>query len=101
MSTVLEVRDLTKSFGGIHAVERRVVRRATKARSSASSGRTARGKSTLFNCILGQLAPTRGRGAPRRARRSPACAPCDLNRLGVGRTFQLLQVFPNSRCART
>ena len=25
---------------------------------------------------------------------SPACGPCDLNRLGVSRTFQLLQIFP-------
>src|SRR5439155_115316 len=56
-------------------------------------GPNGSGKSTLFNCILGQLVPSSGEvridGRPITGKR-----PCDLNRLGIGRTFQLLQVFP-------
>ena len=55
-------------------------------------GPNGSGKSTLFNCILGQLRPTRARCVDGRA--VTGLRPCELNRLGVGRTFQLLQVFP-------
>jgi len=56
-------------------------------------GPNGSGKSTLFNCILGQLAPTSGEVRVD-GRRITGMRPCDLNRLGIGRTFQLLQVFP-------
>ena len=72
---------------------RRVVRRARRARSSASSGPNGSGKSTLFNCILGQLRPSAG-DVRLDGRAVTGMRPCDLNRLGVSRTFQLLQVFP-------
>jgi branched-chain amino acid transport system ATP-binding protein len=56
-------------------------------------GPNGSGKSTLFNCVLGQLLPNGGEvrvdGKPTTGMR-----PCDVNRLGVSRTFQLLQVFP-------
>jgi branched-chain amino acid transport system ATP-binding protein len=56
-------------------------------------GPNGSGKSTLFNCVLGQLLPTSGEvrieGKPVTGMR-----PCDLNQLGVSRTFQLLQIFP-------
>jgi len=56
-------------------------------------GPNGSGKSTLFNCILGQLEPTRGEvrvdGKTITGKR-----PSALNRLGIGRTFQLLQIFP-------
>jgi len=51
------------------------------------------GKSTLFNCILGQLTPTRG-DVRVDGRSVTGLRPSELNRLGVSRTFQLLQVFP-------
>ena len=56
-------------------------------------GPNGSGKSTLFNCILGQLARPRGE-VKLDGRAVTGMRPCDLNRLGVSRTFQLLQVFP-------
>ena len=56
-------------------------------------GPNGSGKSTLFNCILGQLTPTHGTVAVD-GRDVTGLRPSQLNRLGVSRTFQLLQVFP-------
>lgn len=92
MSTVLEVRDLRKSFGGIVAVDG-VSFGVEEGEILGIIGPNGSGKSTLFNCILGQVQPSAGEvhldGRPVTGMR-----PCDLNRLGVSRTFQLLQIFP-------
>src|SRR5688572_28861078 len=92
MNPVLQVRDLAKSFGGIHAVNG-VSFEVHEGEILGLIGPNGSGKSTLFNCILGQLAPSGGEvridGRPITGKR-----PRQLNRLGVGRTFQLLQVFP-------
>jgi len=91
-SAVLEVREVAKSFGGIRAVDG-VSFSVHEGEILGLIGPNGSGKSTLFNCILGQLAPSAGEvrvdGRPITAMR-----PSDLNRLGIGRTFQLLQVFP-------
>jgi branched-chain amino acid transport system ATP-binding protein len=91
-SAVLSVRGIEKSFGGIRAV-RGVSFDVEKGEILGLIGPNGSGKSTLFNCVLGQLRPDRGevfvKGenvAGMRASR--------LNRLGVGRTFQQLSVFP-------
>src|SRR6516165_7524338 len=92
MSAVLEVSNLRKSFGGITAVNG-VSFEVREGEILGIIGPNGSGKSTLFNCILGQLAPSSGHvrvdGKP-----TTGLRPCDLNRLGVSRTFQLLQVFP-------
>ncbi|OGA66345.1 MAG: ABC transporter ATP-binding protein [Betaproteobacteria bacterium RIFCSPLOWO2_12_FULL_65_14] len=92
METLLEVRELRKSFGGIGAVNG-VSFAVHEGEILGLIGPNGSGKSTLFNCILGQLAPSSGEvrvdGRPITGMR-----PCDLNRLGISRTFQLLQVFP-------
>ena len=89
---VLEVRGVRKRFGGITAVDG-VSFDVHEGEVLGIIGPNGCGKSTLFNCILGQLQPTEGSvkldGADVTGMR-----PCDLNRLGVSRTFQLLQVFP-------
>jgi branched-chain amino acid transport system ATP-binding protein len=92
MSTVLEVRDLRKSFGGIVAVDG-VSFDVNEGEILGIIGPNGSGKSTLFNCILGQLTPTGG-DVRLDGRAVTGMRPCDLNRLGVSRTFQLLQVFP-------
>jgi branched-chain amino acid transport system ATP-binding protein len=92
MNPVLEVRGLAKAFGGISAVNG-VSFEVHEGEILGLIGPNGSGKSTLFNCILGQLAPSAGQvridGSEITGMR-----PCQLNRLGVGRTFQLLQVFP-------
>ena len=92
MSAVLEVRDLKKSFGGIVAVDG-VSFNVNEGEILGIIGPNGSGKSTLFNCILGQLRPSGGE-VRLDGRTVTAMRPCDLNRLGVSRTFQLLQVFP-------
>lgn len=90
---VLEVENISKSFGGIQAV-RDVSFTVEKGEILGLIGPNGSGKSTLFNCILGQLQPSAGHvrvnGKPVSGMR-----PCNLNKqLGVARTFQMLQVFP-------
>jgi branched-chain amino acid transport system ATP-binding protein len=92
VSTVLEVRDLKKSFGGIHAVDG-VSFEVNEGEILGIIGPNGSGKSTLFNCILGQLRPTSGE-VRLDGHAVTGMRPCDINRLGVSRTFQLLQVFP-------
>jgi branched-chain amino acid transport system ATP-binding protein len=92
MSAVLEVSNLRKSFGGIAAVND-VSFEARKSEILGIIGPNGSGKSTLFNCVLGQLMPNSGE-IRIDGRATTGTRPCDLNRLGVSRTFQLLQVFP-------
>jgi len=92
MNPVLEVRNLAKAFGGIRAVNG-VSFDVREGEILGLIGPNGSGKSTLFNCILGQLAPSAGE-VRIDGRGITGMRPCQLNRLGVGRTFQLLQVFP-------
>ena len=92
MSVVLEVSNLHKSFGGIVAVNG-VSFEVNDGEILGIIGPNGSGKSTLFNCVLGQLLPNSGE-VRIDGRRTTGMRPCDLNRLGVSRTFQLLQVFP-------
>ena len=91
-SPVLSVRDLSKTFGAIKAVDG-VSFDVRPGEIPGLIGPNGSGKSTLFNCILGQLKPDTGHvevnGRDVSGRRA-----CDLNKLGVGRTFQQLSVFP-------
>ena len=90
---VLEVTGMRKSFGGIAAVDG-VTFDVHEGEILGIIGPNGCGKSTLFNCILGQLSP--GGGTVKLDGRDvTGMAPNELNRLGVSRTFQLLQVFPN------
>ena len=92
MTARLEVRTLSKAFGGVQAV-RDVSFDVHEGEILGVIGPNGSGKSTLFNCILGQLSPTHGTVAVD-GRDVTALRPSQLNRLGVSRTFQLLQVFP-------
>jgi branched-chain amino acid transport system ATP-binding protein len=92
MSTVLKVTNLKKTFGGIAAVDG-VSFEVREREILGIIGPNGSGKSTVFNCILGQLTPTAGL-VELDGRVVTGMRPSDLSRLGVSRTFQLLQVFP-------
>ncbi|MGL4439344.1 MAG: ABC transporter ATP-binding protein [Bosea sp. (in: a-proteobacteria)] len=89
---VLSVRDVSRSFGGVKAV-RGVTFEVRQGEMLGIIGPNGSGKSTLFNCILGQLVPDEGKVTVD-GRDVTGLRPSKLNRLGVSRTFQLLQVFP-------
>src|SRR5262249_22184688 len=92
MTAVLEVANICKTFGGIVAVDD-VSFEVRAGEILGIIGPNGSGKSTLFNCVLGQLQPSAG-DVRIEGKRTTGMRPCDLNRLGVSRTFQLLQVFP-------
>jgi branched-chain amino acid transport system ATP-binding protein len=92
MTAVLEVANLSKHFGGITAVDG-VSFDVHEGEILGIIGPNGSGKSTLFNCVLGQLTPNDGE-VKVDGRATTGMRPCDINRLGVSRTFQLLQVFP-------
>jgi branched-chain amino acid transport system ATP-binding protein len=92
MRSILQVANLRKSFGGIVAVND-VSFEVREGEILGIIGPNGSGKSTLFNCVLGQSMPNSGE-VRIDGRRTTGMRPCDLNRLGVSRTFQLLQVFP-------
>jgi branched-chain amino acid transport system ATP-binding protein len=92
MTAVLEVANLKKRFGGVAAVDG-VSFEVREGEILGIIGPNGSGKSTLFNCILGQLTPNEGE-VRFDGRTTTGMRPCDLNRAGVSRTFQLLQIFP-------
>ncbi len=94
---VLAIHSLSKSFGGVHAVDG-ISFAVRKGELLALIGPNGAGKSTCFNIINGQLAPDSGSvlleeheitGLPPRA----------IWRLGVGRTFQIAATFSSMTVA--
>src|SRR5256886_6897969 len=89
--SVLCARNLSKAFGGVHAVED-VSFDVGEGEFLALIGPNGAGKSTCFNMINGQLAPDRGH-IEFAGRSIAGCKPRDIWRLGVGRTFQVAATF--------
>jgi branched-chain amino acid transport system ATP-binding protein len=88
---VLEVRNISKSFGAIEAV-RGVSFDVYPGEILGVIGPNGCGKTTLFNCILGQLKPDMGT-VTLKGQDVTGRSPVKLSKNGLGRTFQLLQVF--------
>jgi branched-chain amino acid transport system ATP-binding protein len=91
LARALEVRGISKSYGGVQAV-RDVSFTVAPGEVVALIGPNGAGKTTCFNMLNGQLRPDKGEivlgdtsvaGLP----------PHRIWRLGVGRTFQLTQTF--------
>jgi branched-chain amino acid transport system ATP-binding protein len=89
---VLKVSNITKSFGAIHAV-RDVSFSVANGEILGLIGPNGSGKSTLFNCILGQLMPNNG-AVTIKGQQVAGKRASELAKMGVGRTFQQLSVFP-------
>ena len=88
---VLEVRDLRKAYGAIQAVGG-VSFEVFPGEIFGVIGPNGSGKTTMFNSVLGQIAPDAGE-IRLNGRDITGLSPLELNRRGVGRTFQTLQVF--------
>ncbi|HVE50639.1 MAG TPA: branched-chain amino acid ABC transporter ATP-binding protein/permease [Casimicrobiaceae bacterium] len=89
---ILEAKGIAKSFGGIHAVRDMSLRVRDRA-LHALIGPNGAGKTTAFNLISGLFAPDRG--TIELAGRSIAgLAPEAITRAGVGRSFQITNLFP-------
>ena len=87
----LEVKALSKHFGGIRAIEE--VSFHTKNRTILSIiGPNGAGKTTLFNCLTGFMKPTKGSIVFAGQEISGASAD-KVNRLGISRTFQNIRLF--------
>ena len=90
--TVLVVEGLRKSFGGVIAVSG--VSFALEAgRIYGLIGPNGSGKTTLFNCITGLERRDAGR-VVFKGERIDHLKPYQIANRGVGRTFQVIRVFP-------
>jgi branched-chain amino acid transport system ATP-binding protein len=91
MDVLLQIRDLTKHFGGLVALSR-VNLDVAEATIVGLIGPNGAGKTTLFNCLTGLYAPDKGDilfsgesilGHKRHV----------ITRLGISRTFQNIRLF--------
>jgi branched-chain amino acid transport system ATP-binding protein len=89
--TILGVRDVSKRFGGIQAVNN-VSMGVTAGIVTGVIGPNGSGKSTLFNLITGLERPDSGE-IVFNGRDVAGKGPDTINRLGIGRTFQLTRLF--------
>ena len=90
-SPVLKVTSLKKAYGAIQAVGG-VSFEVRPGEIFGVIGPNGSGKTTLFNSMLGQITPDEGK-IELNGQDVTTLGPLELNRLGVGRTFQTLQVF--------
>jgi branched-chain amino acid transport system ATP-binding protein len=89
---VLAVENVRKSFGGVSAVSD-VSLTLEAGRIYGLIGPNGSGKTTLFNCITGLERMDAGR-VMLRQERIDRLKPSAIARRGVGRTFQVIRVFP-------
>jgi branched-chain amino acid transport system ATP-binding protein len=90
---VLETRELTIQFGG-HVAVNRVSCAFASGTLTAIVGPNGAGKTTYFNLISGQLRATSGQVLLRGADVTGLSAPL-RTRKGMGRAFQLTNLFPH------
>jgi branched-chain amino acid transport system ATP-binding protein len=92
MTELLEVKNLSRAFGGLQAVNK-VSFNVQKNRIKALIGPNGAGKTTLFNLISGMLSPDSGsivfNGKPVQGLR-----PFQIASKGLARTFQHIRLFP-------
>jgi len=93
MSTLIETSDLSITFGGHTAVDSVSISVPEKHFKSII-GPNGAGKTTFFNLLSGQLTPTQGR-IYYRGKDITKFSPTNRTREGIGRSFQITNVFPN------
>ena len=88
---LFKVSGLSKAYGAIRAVAD-VSFEVMPGEIFGVIGPNGSGKTTMFNSVLGQIRPDAG-AIELNGRDITGLSPLQLNRRGVGRTFQTLQVF--------
>ena len=91
MSVILDVRNLSKSFHGLQAVDS-VNFEVREGELLALIGPNGAGKSTCFNMLMGQLKPTTGQ-VFFQGENLVGKYPRQIWRKGVGRTFQITGTY--------
>jgi len=91
VTTILEVSQLCKTFGGLKAVSD-VTFSVARGEICSVIGPNGAGKTTLFNMISGVFRPTSG-SIMLEGRDMTRVAPSRFAALGIGRTFQNLALF--------
>ena len=92
MSALLEVRSLTKSFGGLRALNG-ISFTVEAGKILSIIGPNGAGKTTLFNVITGAL-PADSGDILFEGRSIKGLKPNQTAQLGIGRTFQIVRPFP-------
>jgi ABC-type branched-subunit amino acid transport system ATPase component len=91
MDRILELKTISKSFGGLHAL-RDVTFNLSKNKVTGIIGPNGAGKSTLFNLITGYLHPDTG-SIIYQGKNITGLSPSKIARLGIIRGFQSLRLF--------
>ncbi|HKP53904.1 MAG TPA: ABC transporter ATP-binding protein [Chloroflexia bacterium] len=91
--TFLQARALSRHFGGLRAVDG-VDLSVAEGSLHSVIGPNGAGKTTLFNLISGYIKPTSG-DVYLRGRRITGLPLHRMAHLGIGRSFQITNVFPN------
>ncbi|NLN70812.1 MAG: ABC transporter ATP-binding protein [Chloroflexi bacterium] len=90
---ILEAKSLTKAFGSLVAVDD--VSIAIQAKTMhAIIGPNGAGKTTLFNLLSGVLPPTKGE-VFYKGENITSLPPYKRAHLGIGRSYQITNIFPN------
>ncbi len=89
---LLELLYVTKRFGGVTAVNRCSLT-LTSGKIYGLIGPNGSGKTTLFNCITG-LEPCEDGEIRYKGERIDGLKAHEVARRGIGRTFQIIRVFP-------
>ena len=90
--TALELRDIHHDFSGLQVLTG-IDLEVRDGERHAIIGPNGAGKSTLFNIITGRYAPRHGH-VLYRGKDITGAAPHRIARLGVGRSFQIINTFP-------
>jgi branched-chain amino acid transport system ATP-binding protein len=95
---VLVTRDLGVSFGGLRAVHN-VNLSVAMGEVHAVIGPNGAGKTTLVNLLSGDIRPSSGR-VLYQGRDITGAKPFRVAALGIGRTYQITNIFPEFNCRR-
>lgn len=92
-STILRIDNVSKSFGGLIAIDR-VSFNLSKGQIKAIIGPNGAGKTTLFNLISGSYQVSTG-NIHFKKKNITNMRPYRINSFGISRTFQLVKLFYN------